>query len=87
MTNEAENTLPRVQYGFKETAQMIGIPISTLEQECRRGDGPLFYKVGRRKFTTLPLINDWLSKKIEQAAQGQQVQSTSQNWLSSDQAK
>ena len=67
MTNEIESALPRVQYGFTETAEMCGIPISTLEQECRRGNGPKFYKVGRRKFTTLPLINEWLAKKIEEA--------------------
>ena len=67
MTNEAESTPPRIQYGFDEVSQITGIPKSTLEQECRRGNGPLFYKVGRRKFTTLPLLNDWLSKKIEEA--------------------
>lgn len=71
MTNDPETPLPRVQYGFEETAKILDLPQSTLEQECRRGNGPLFYKVGRRKFTTMPLINDWLSKKIEQAAHDQ----------------
>ena len=56
--------LPRVQFGFAETAAMCGMPLSTFDQECRRGNGPVFYKVGRRKFTTRELIDQWLGEKI-----------------------
>lgn len=59
--------LPRVQYGFAETAEMCGMPLSTFEQECRRGNGPTFYRIGRRKFTTLELIDEWLSVKVSDA--------------------
>lgn len=59
-----KSALPRVQFGFSETAEMCGIPLSTFEQECRRGNGPAFYRIGRRKFTTLALIDEWLNEKI-----------------------
>ncbi len=59
--------LPRLQFGFAETAEIIGVPQSTLELECRRGRGPKFFKVGRRLFTTIELIREWQAAKIAEA--------------------
>ena len=56
--------LPRLQLGFAETAEVLVVPQSTLELECRRGRGPRFFKVGRRKFTTVELIREWQAAKI-----------------------
>lgn len=65
----SERPIPRLQFGFSETAEALGIPVSTLEQECRRGRGPKFYKVGRRKFTTPKLIEEWQNAKISELEQ------------------
>ena len=51
--------LPRLQLGFDEAASTLGLPLSTLEQIHRRGEGPPFFKIGRRLFTTEALIKDW----------------------------
>ncbi len=55
---------PMLQLGFKDAAAALGLPVSTLELECRRGRGPKFFKVGRRLFTTVELIREWQSQKI-----------------------
>ena len=65
----SEKPIPRLQFGFSETAEALGIPVSTLELECRRGRGPKFYTVGRRKFTTVKLIEDWQNAKIDELEQ------------------
>lgn len=62
----SERPIPRLQFGFSEAAEALGIPVSTLELECRRGRGPRFYTVGRRKFTTVKLIEDWQMTKINE---------------------
>ena len=62
----SERPIPRLQFGFSETAEALGVPVSTLELECRRGCGPKFYTVGRRKFTTVKLIEDWQNAKIQE---------------------
>lgn len=56
--------VPRLQLGFEDTAAALGMPVSTLELECRRGRGPKFYKIGRRKYTTIKLIEEWQNYKI-----------------------
>ena len=61
--------VPRLQLGFEDTAAALGVPVSTLELECRRGRGPKFYTVGRRKFTTIRLIEDWQHTKINELEQ------------------
>ncbi len=63
-TKPAVEQLPRLQLGLKETAETLGVPLSTLELECRRGRGPKFFSVGRRKFTTIELIREWQAAKI-----------------------
>lgn len=65
----SEKPIPRLQFGFSETAEALGVPVSTLELECRRGRGPKFYTVGRRKFTTVKLIEDWQNAKIDELEQ------------------
>lgn len=60
--------VPRLQLGIEDAAAALGLPVSTLELECRRGRGPLFYTVGRRKFTTPELIRTWQAQKIAEAA-------------------
>lgn len=64
-----ERPIPRLQFGFSETAEALGVPVSTLELECRRGRGPKFYTMGRRKFTTVKLIKDWQNAKINELEQ------------------
>ena len=44
--------VPRLQLGLEDAAAALGLPVSTLELECRRGRGPKFFKVGHRLFTT-----------------------------------
>ncbi|MFY0691327.1 MAG: hypothetical protein JXR14_05315 [Paracoccaceae bacterium] len=56
--------VPRLQLGLEDAAAALGLPVSTLELECRRGRGPKFFKVGRRLFTTIDLIKEWQSAKI-----------------------
>ena len=56
--------VPRLQLGIEDAASALGLPVSTLELECRRGGGPKFFKVGRRLFTTVDLIREWQAKKI-----------------------
>ena len=58
--------VPRLQLGFEDTAAALGLPVSTLELECRRGRGPKFYKIGRRKYTTIQLIEAWQKHKISE---------------------
>lgn len=65
----SEKPIPRLQFGFSETAEALGVPVSTLELECRRGRGPKFYTMGRRKFTTVKLIKDWQNAKINELEQ------------------
>lgn len=59
--------LPRLQFGLSEAAEVLGVPQSTLESECRQGRGPQFFKVGRRLFTTVELIREWQAGKIAEA--------------------
>ena len=59
--------VPRLQLGIEDAAAALGLPVSTLELECRRGRGPKFYTVGRRKFTTVELIREWQAQKIAEA--------------------
>jgi hypothetical protein len=59
--------MPRLQYGLGEAAIALDLPQSTLEAEVRAGRGPLFFKVGRRLYTTRELITAWQREKIEQA--------------------
>ena len=59
--------VPRLQLGIEDAAYALGLPVSTLEQECRRGKGPVFFTVGRRKFTTPELIREWQAWKIAEA--------------------
>jgi len=59
--------VPRLQLGIEDAAAALGLPVSTLELECRRGRGPKFYTVGRRKFTTVELIREWQAAKIAEA--------------------
>ena len=60
--------VPRLQLGIEDAAAALGLPVSTLELECRRGRGPKFFTVGRRKFTTIELIRDWQAAKIAEAS-------------------
>ena len=55
----------RMQLGFEDAACALGLPLSTLEQLHRRGEGPIFFTVGRRKFTTENLIRQWQDEEIE----------------------
>lgn len=56
--------VPRLALSIEDTAASLGLPCSTLELEVRRGKGPLFFKVGRRLFTTPALIAEWQEAKI-----------------------
>ena len=56
--------VPRLQLSIEDAAAALGLPTSTLELECRRGRGPKFFVVGRRKFTTVELIREWQAAKI-----------------------
>ena len=56
--------VPRLQLSIEDAAAALGLPTSTLELECRRGRGPKFFIVGRRKFTTVELIRNWQAYKI-----------------------
>lgn len=58
--------VPRLQLGTEDAAAALGLPVSTLELECRRGRGPKFFTVGRRKFTTVDLIREWQLQKIDE---------------------
>ncbi len=57
--------VPRLQLGFEDAACAMGLPLSTLEQIHRRGEGPTFFTVGRRKFTTEDMIRKWQAEMIE----------------------
>ena len=59
--------LPRLQLGFDEAASTLGLPLSTLEQIHRRGEGPPFFKIGRRLFTTETRIRNWQADLVAQA--------------------
>ena len=59
--------IPRLQLSLADAAEALNIPQSTLELECRRGRGPKFYTVGRRKYTTVELIREWQAAKIAEA--------------------
>ncbi|MDU8945613.1 hypothetical protein [Ovoidimarina sediminis] len=59
--------VPRLQLGIEDAAASLGLPVSTLELECRRGRGPQFFTVGRRKFTTVELIREWQQERIAEA--------------------
>ena len=56
--------VPRMQLGFEDAAIALALPLSTLEQIHRRGEGPTFFQVGRRKFTTETLIRQWQDEMI-----------------------
>ena len=58
--------VPRLQLGFEDAAVGLALPLGTLEQICRSGDGPRFFKVGRRRFTTVALIEIWQAEQIAQ---------------------
>jgi hypothetical protein len=60
-------SLPRLALAIEDAAAALGLPVSTLEVEVRRGKGPLFFKVGRRLFTTPELIAEWQAAKIAEA--------------------
>jgi hypothetical protein len=62
-----DSAVPRLQLSLTDASQALGIPQSTLELECRRGRGPKFFTVGRRKFTTVELIREWQAIKIAEA--------------------
>jgi hypothetical protein len=62
-----ESGVPRLQLSLSDAAPALGIPQSTLELECRRGRGPKFFTVGRRKSTTVELIREWQATKIAEA--------------------
>jgi len=66
--------VPRLQLGIEDAAAALGLPVSTLELECRRGRGPVFFTVGRRKFTTVELIREWQAQKIAEAAAQEQTE-------------
>ncbi|WP_222434967.1 hypothetical protein [Falsiphaeobacter marinintestinus] len=59
--------VPRLQLGFEDTAAALGLPLSTLEQVHRRGEGPTFFRVGRRLFTTPDLVREWQTDQIQKA--------------------
>ena len=63
-----DSAVPRLQLSIADTSAALGIPQSTLELECRRGRGPKFFTVGRRKFTTVELIREWQATKIAETA-------------------
>ena len=56
--------IPRLQLTFEEACSATSTPVSTMELMERRGQAPLFYKVGRRKYTTPELIAEWQAKRI-----------------------
>lgn len=56
--------VPRLQLGFEDAATALALPVSTLEQIHRRGEGPKFFKIGRRLFTTVELIGKWQGEMI-----------------------
>jgi hypothetical protein len=60
----------RLQLSIEDTAAALGLPVSTLEVEVCRGKGPLFFKVGRRLFTTTELVAEWQAEKIAKARGG-----------------
>ncbi|WP_101067710.1 MerR family transcriptional regulator [Roseovarius salinarum] len=66
-TQTAAGPIPRLQLSLADAAEALNIPQSTLELECRRGRGPKFYIVGRRKYTTVELIREWQAQKIAEA--------------------
>lgn len=66
-TQTATGPIPRLQLSLADAAEALNIPQSTLELECRRGRGPKFYTVGRRKYTTVELIREWQAAKIAEA--------------------
>lgn len=62
--------VPRLQLGLEDAAAALALPLSTLEQLRAKGEGPLFYRVGRRVFTTVDLIREWQASQIETARKG-----------------
>ena len=63
--------VPRLQLSIEDAAAACGVPVSTFELECRRGRGPRFFTIGRRKFTTVELIREWQAKKFAEAETGE----------------
>lgn len=63
----ADQLIPKLQLSIADTAEALDLPRSTLEIEMRHGRAPLFFTVGRRKFTTVELIREWQSQKISEA--------------------
>jgi hypothetical protein len=59
--------IPRLQLTFEETASALSIPVGTLELLERRGESPVFFKLGRRKYTTVGLIKEWQDARVERA--------------------
>jgi hypothetical protein len=72
---EREDDLQALQLDFAEACAVLRLPASTLELEIARGKGPLFFKVGRRRFTTPALLREWQAERIAEARaqRGQEV--------------
>ena len=64
---ELKSETPPLQLDYAATAAALLMPQSTLENECRHGRGPIFFTVGRRKYTTPALIREWQAEKIADA--------------------
>lgn len=73
MDKNTTGVIPRLQLSLADAAEALNIPQSTLELECRRGRGPKFFTVGRRKYTTVELIREWQAQKIAEAAESDGV--------------
>ncbi len=58
-------TLPILS--FEQAAALAQIPFSTFDVLCRRGDGPLFVKIGRHRRSTPAEITRWMQSKIQDA--------------------
>ena len=64
MSDTPITPIPRLQLGFEDAACALGLPVSSLEQIHRKGEGPKFYRVGRRLFTTEDLVREWQADQI-----------------------
>ena len=62
-----DQAIPKLQFSIAETAEALGLPLSTLEAEMRFGRAPRFFTIGRRRFTTIELIREWQAGKIAEA--------------------
>ena len=55
--------LPRLQFTFEESCTITGVPVSTMELLEKRGQAPVYYKLGRRKFTNHKLLQAWMDRQ------------------------